>query len=195
MSQEIKSVETSIQARDDTIMALGEKLANAREKTSKPFFVVGKGLGDDTDMPGLYRKGESKKWTSSQQANLQNDMLREMARLSLVPMGLSEDQMVEMQEELATTMKFERIERERQSMMADKAMDLIRAGEAQNVPRSKTRAFLQKKHLSEDLIEECFHQFDLNESRSESERSDSESSIVMPTLSPTLAKTSSCQGN
>merc|ERR1719499_346016 len=191
MSQEIKSVETSIQARDDTIMALGEKLATAREKTSKPFFVVGKGLGDDVDVPGLYRKGESKKWTSSQQANLQNDMLREMARLSLVPMGLSEDQMVEMQEELATTMKFERIERERQSMMADKAVDLIRAGEAQNVPRSKTRAFLQKKHLSEEMIDDCFQQFDLTQSES---GSDSDLSDVIPNLSPSLAKqSSSCQ--
>merc|ERR1712241_1638578 len=109
----------------------------------KPFYVCGRGLEEEeeAEVPQLVRKGEENKWTEMQQSNLQNDMLREMARLSLAPMGLEAKQLEEMQEELAANMKYERLEEKRMATVIEKAVDLIQAGEMQNVPRQKTKAF------------------------------------------------------
>merc|ERR1719192_1055754 len=67
MGEEISSLQTSIEARDDTIMALGEKLAAAHAKNSKPFYFCGNGLEEEVaNVPSLLRVGEEEKWTCRQ---------------------------------------------------------------------------------------------------------------------------------
>merc|ERR1712156_1150067 len=109
-----------------------------------------------------------------------------MARLSLAPMGLNDMEMVEMQEELAASMKYERVEMKKKAHLTEKAMNLIRAGEENNVPRCKTTEFLRSKQLSEEFISECFDKYEIERSRSE--LSDYSDFDLPNSLSPSLTE-------
>lgn len=162
-NKEADMLDTAISARDLTIRSLGEKLAEIRSKQAKPFFVVG---GDhdereEREGPQIFKKGNMQKWDKKTRMSLQNEMLREMARLVTDPMGLEGNAREEMEEEIAANMKFQHLQRGNDiEEITKKTMVLIQAGEARKVPREKTRGFLLRKEVSQEIIDQCFARFD-----------------------------------
>jgi len=159
-----EDVEIAIKARDDTISALGEKLSQQHEKSSKPFFVAPK---EAPCQGGVFKPEEMGKWDKKRRVTHTNNMLRELARLSILPMGLEGKEQEETLEQVLAQMQHahqlpseEEAERERESKIRKRAINLIEVSESNDVARSKTREFLRSKGLSNDKIDKYFSLYD-----------------------------------
>lgn len=152
ISQEASTLDTAIEARDANIRALGEKLSDLRLERAEPFFVKIKKPQE------LYRSGESEEWTRKRRETHTKELYREMARLSLAPMGLTGTDLEKQVYELSATMQYEQ-----------KALDLIRKSKSKGVDENKIRDFLIKKDLPGTLIDCC-----LEKVRTEQENGDVE---------------------
>lgn len=164
MQKEVDAMDMAMQARDEIIQAKCEQMNSLKAKINKPepFFVMGKGELDDNDSgPRLIRQDEVDKWDHKRCETFQNDMLREFARLSLVPQGLDSKDLENLREELAANMKFSHLQRGSDvQKVAKKALDLIQCGYENDIPREKTRGFLSKKNLTDEQIDKYFEMFD-----------------------------------
>lgn len=165
-----KAVDVSIKARDETIAALGEKLSQQHEKKAKPFFVPPpERRGSPEPETGVFKPEEQSKWNRQRRATLQNGMIRELARLSILPMGLKGKEHDEMLEEVVAEMRHknkmlpsidEEEEKAAKAKTHRRALDLIAVSESNEVPREKSRAFLRQKGLTNDEIDKCFSVYD-----------------------------------
>lgn len=170
VQESIQNVNTAITSRDDCIRALGEKLADVRAKNSEPFYVVEEDAqrkrGPSCGMrraraASLMRVGEEQKWDKKRRKTYADELTREMARLSLAPMGLQGSEFERAKDELATSMRHETYNLGLSwEEMYKRSMQLIEMGEKKGVSRRKLRKFLRKKALTDDLIDKCFADYD-----------------------------------
>lgn len=165
-----EEVDVSIKARDETIAALGEKLSQQHQRVAKPFFVPPPRpkSDDDESESSVFKPEEDKKWDNQRRMTLQNGMLRELARLSILPMGLEGKEHEEMLEEVVSSLRHknkvtsaeDEAEHAKQEKTRQRALDLIAASESNNVPREKSRSFLRNKGLTNELIDKYFSEYD-----------------------------------
>lgn len=164
-----EDVDISIKARDETIAALGEKLSQQHEKKAKPFFVPPPERGSREPETGVFKPDEHDKWNFQRRATLQNGMIRELARLSILPMGLQGKEHEEMLEEVVAELRHknkmlpsidEEAEKAAKAKTQKRALDLIAVSESNEVPREKSRAFLRQKGLTNEEIDKCFSVYD-----------------------------------
>jgi hypothetical protein len=165
-----EEVDISIKARDETIAALGEKLSQQHQKKAKPFFVPPpERRGSPEPETGVFKPEEHSKWNVQRRATLQNGMIRELARLSILPMGLQGKEHEEMLEEVVADLRHknkmlpsidEEAEKAAKAKTHQRALDLIAVSESNDVPREKSRAFLRQKGLTNDEIDKCFSVYD-----------------------------------
>lgn len=163
-------VDVSIKARDETIAALGEKLSQQHQKIAKPFFVPPPKMksNEEESTSGVFKPEEQEEWNNERRMTLQNSMLRELARLSILPMGLEGKEHEEMLEEVVAELRHtnklssaeEEAEKAKQEKVRKRALDLIAASESNNVPREKSRSFLRNKGLTNELIDKYFSEYD-----------------------------------
>jgi len=85
----LPKVEESITVRDETIRALGSKVADLRSKHQKsdPFYVTTNNLG-----PNVFNQHEEKEWSEAKRRILEEEMLRELARLSVGKLELQDSE-------------------------------------------------------------------------------------------------------
>lgn len=162
ISNEATILDTAIEARDANIRALGEKLSDLRMEHAEPFFVK-------MEKPQeLFRSDESEKWSRKRRETHTKELYREMARLSLAPMGLTGADLEKQVHELSATMQYEK-----------KALDLIRKSKMKGVDEKKIREFLLKKNLPGTMIDSC-----LEKVRTEEENFDIEDDEKQCVISP-----------
>lgn len=94
----LPKLQKQVQAREETIMALGEKLSEFSEKKSKPFYVT------DRDQPELVRCDEMHDWSRRQTELHANQILEEMARLTADHLNVSKEEKHKYFNELASEM-------------------------------------------------------------------------------------------
>lgn len=167
LSDIAQEVDVSIKARDETIAALGEKLSQQHQKFAKPFFVPPPVPASPQDN-SVFKPEEEEAWNNKRRMTLQNGMLRELARLSIVPMGLEGKEHEELLEEVVAQLRHknkmpsaeDEIERAKQEKIRKRALDLIAVSESNDVPREKSRSFLRNKGLTNELIDKYFSEYD-----------------------------------
>jgi len=176
VEREADELDVAMSARDTTIRALGEKLSVLRMKHAKPFVVSAKQdqkrdpARDEsptrkressiwrsftrskrsqslTRRKSLFRVGEEQEWDNEDTREHMKEMAEQIARLSLKPMGLSEDELKEQIADITAT-----------RLYGQKALNLIRSARAKGVEDSKIKAFLKKKGLPETMINRHFNQ-------------------------------------
>lgn len=164
-----EEIDVSIKARDETIAALGEKLSQQHQRVAKPFFVPPPSKSNDEEnVSSVFKPEEDKKWDKQRRMTLQNGMLRELARLSILPMGLKGKEQEEMLEEVVAELRHknkltsaeDEAENTKREKTRTRALDLIAASESNNVPREKSRSFLRNKGLTNELIDKYFSEYD-----------------------------------
>jgi len=103
--KELVKIKGLISAQDETIKSLGKKLCDYSNKNSEPFYVAKK----EENAPNLYRPDTDNHWSRARAYSAQQEMLHEMARLSIQPMGLSKSEEMKVAKEVAKTMFSEKI--------------------------------------------------------------------------------------
>jgi len=98
--KELVKIKGLISAQDETIKSLGTKLCDYTNKNSEPFYVSSK----EKSAPNLYRPDTDSHWSRARAFSAQQEMLHEMARLSIQPMGLSKSEQMKVAKEVAKTM-------------------------------------------------------------------------------------------
>jgi len=163
-----EEVDVSIKARDETIAALGEKLSQQHQKIAKPFFVPPPVPNSPQDVSAVFKPEEQQAWNKKRRMTLQNGMLRELARLSILPMGLEGKEHEEMLEEVVAELRHknklaseeDEVVRVKQEKLRKRTLSLIEASESNNVPREKSRCFLRNKGLTNEAIDKYFSEYD-----------------------------------
>lgn len=155
------SQKEAVEVRDLNIRALGEKLSALRmkETMNKPFFVLS--ADDQKRQPeAMVRSCDVKTLSPDRRMKLQNEMFREMARLSLAPMGLASKDLKEQTEQLAASLKLSHMHgAENMASIEKKTMELISTSIQKNVSPERTRDFLLKKNVPEEIVDRCFRRF------------------------------------
>lgn len=162
LQEGIEDAQQAIEARNLTIDALGSKLFDLTAKNSEDFYVLSAPKEEPTeneDQPNLVRPRESETWSRDRAGTLENEILREMARLSLEPLGLREQEFEDAQEELAASLKFQRGEADPNEEDMRRALKIIQAAEENAVSAEQTKGFLRKKQLTDEQIEEAFERY------------------------------------
>jgi len=176
LSDVAEEVDVSIKARDETIAALGEKLSQQHQRVAKPFFVpppLPQNPVEEECSGGVFKPEEDEDWNNQRRMTLQNGMLRELARLSILPMGLEGKEHEEMLEEVVAELRHqnkmssaeEDVEKAKQEKLRKRALDLIAVSESNNVPREKSRCFLRNKGLTNEFIDKYFSEYDAHRAR------------------------------
>lgn len=170
LSDIAEEVDVSIKARDETIAALGEKLSQQHQRVAKPFFVPPPlpQKSHEEESSGVFKPEEQEEWSNQRRKTLQDGMLRELARLSILPMGLEGKEHEEMLEEVVAELRHqnkmasgeEDAEKAKREKVRKRALDLIAVSESNNVPREKSRSFLRNKGLTNELIDKYFSEYD-----------------------------------
>jgi len=177
IEKEAQNLKLAIEVRDETITHLGEKLSNLRMQKSEPFYVKcqkrspsvtrSKSLfrqadkeestKTDDDSPkrspsisrrkSLFRHADKEEWTKNDADSHMKELSDQIARLSLLPMGLSPEDLEEQIADVSATRLYEA-----------KALNLIKVGKQRGLSDKKVKAFLQKKGLPDVTIARCFDQ-------------------------------------
>merc|ERR1719457_72241 len=152
--KEADVLETSLEARDATIRALGEKLSDLRIQNTEPFYVK-----DRKRNPGqirkrspsqrrksLFRKEEITEWSTNDAQDHMKELSDQIARLSLQPMGLSKAEAENQVADISATRLYEA-----------KALNLIKVARSRGLSDNRIRKFLKKKTLPDATINRCFN--------------------------------------
>jgi len=152
--KEADVLETSLEARDATIRALGEKLSDLRIQNTEPFYVK-----DRKRNPGqirkrspsqrrksLFRKEEITEWSTNDAQDHMKELSDQIARLSLQPMGLSKAEVENQVADISATRLYEA-----------KALNLIKVARQRGLSDDRIRKFLKQKTLPDVTINRCFN--------------------------------------
>lgn len=148
----LPKLQKQVQAREETIMALGNKLSDLSEKRSKPFYVT------DRDQPELVRCDEMQDWSRRQTELHANQILEQMARLTADHLNVSKEEKHKYFNELASEMIQNRKNSRLEVVCEDKSDDASdseddwsgekRSPEANVEKQSKVRfARIENEHL------------------------------------------------
>merc|ERR550519_2451189 len=146
INRESHNLDVAIEARDANIRALGEKLSMLRMKEAKPFVV--KNVSPKrcpSRRKSLFRKRELSDWTKDDATEHMKELSDEIARLSLLPMGLSSKDLEDQVADISATRLYE-----------GKAINLIKVARQRGLSDGKINRFLQKKGLPDITIKRCF---------------------------------------
>merc|ERR1719361_2452655 len=148
---EAQNLRLALEVRDENILALGEKLSNLRAERSEPFYVSceKKRSPRASRRKSLYRDADHKEWTKQAADSHMKELSDQIARLSLLPMGLAPEDLEEQIADISATRLFEA-----------KALNLITVGRKRGLSDDKIKNFLKKKGLPDVTIQRCFEQND-----------------------------------
>jgi len=145
---EAQKLKLAVEVRDETITHLGEKLSNLRMQKSEPFYVkCHKRSPSATRRKSLFRHVDKEEWTKNDADSHMKELSDQIARLSLLPMGLSPEELEKQVADVSATRLYEA-----------KALNLIKVGKKRGLSDEKIKTFLQKKGLPDVMIARCFHQ-------------------------------------
>lgn len=141
VKREADNLDVAMEARDANIRALGEKLSMFRMKNAEPFYV------QPQRRPSLFQADNAMDWNSVDTASHMKELSDQIARLSLQPAGLSNDEIEEHVADISATRLHE-----------TKALNLIMIAKERRLSEGTIRKFLKKKGLPDSTINRCFNQ-------------------------------------
>lgn len=159
INREANSLDVAMEARDANIRALGEKLSVLRMKHAKPFIV--NSAFQEVNLPdgefrkrspselrrkSLFWREDTHDWNKDDTDSHMRELSEQIARLSLIPMGLSRKDLEEQVADVSATRLYE-----------GKAINLIKVAKARGLADDRIRRFLTKKGLPEITINRCFN--------------------------------------
>jgi len=178
INRETHNLDVAIEARDANIRALGEKLSMLRMKEAKPFVV--KNVSPKrcpSRRKSLFRKQELGDWTKDDASEHMKELSDEIARLSLLPMGLPSKELADQVADISATRLYE-----------GKAINLINVARKRGLSDGKITRFLQKKGLPDITIKRCFS---ISASKEENQESSMKQMPDLPRLPASQEDTNS----
>jgi len=148
MEKEAQKLKVALEVRDETITHLGEKLSNLRMQKSEPFYVKRQKRSPSINRrKSLFRHADNEEWTKNDADSHMKKLSDQIARLSLLPMGLSPEDLEKQVADVSATRLYEA-----------QAFNLIKVGKKRGLSDEKIKTFLQKKGLPDVMIARCFDQ-------------------------------------